>query len=38
MSIEDKGPTRVVFPAHPDIDELSSKDLWIWQLKTIEVR
>jgi hypothetical protein len=38
MSIEDKGPTRIVFPADPTIDALRYKDLWIWQLKTIEVR
>ncbi len=38
MTIEDKGPTRIVFPADPAIDLLSYKDLWIWQLKTIEVR
>lgn len=40
MSIVDKGPTRIVFPhtAFKDIDTLKYKDLWIWQLKTIEVR
>lgn len=38
MAIEDKGPTRIVFPADPTIDPLRYKDLWIWQLKTIEVR
>ena len=38
MSIEAKGPTRIVFPADPSIDLLRYKDLWIWQLKTIEVR
>lgn len=38
MEIEAKGPTRVVFPADPAIDELKYKDLWIWQIKTIEVR
>jgi hypothetical protein len=38
MSIEDKGPTRIVFPADPTIDALKYKDLWVWQIKTIEVR
>lgn len=40
MEIVDKGPTRIVFPhsTFKDIDELRYKDLWIWQLKTIEVR
>jgi hypothetical protein len=40
MPIIDKGPTRIVFPyaAYPEIDELKYKDLWIWQIKTIEVR
>jgi hypothetical protein len=38
MSIEDKGPTRIVFPADPTIDAITYKDLWIWQIKTIEVR
>jgi hypothetical protein len=38
MSVEDKGPTRIVYPADPSIDVLKTKDLWIWQLTTIEVR
>ena len=37
MSIEDKGPTRIVFPDDPSIDTLRYKDLWIWQITTIEV-
>jgi len=37
MSIEDKGPTRIVFPADPSIDTVRYKDFWIWQIKTIEV-
>jgi hypothetical protein len=37
MSIEDKGPTRIVFPADPGIDTVRYKDFWIWQIKTIEV-
>jgi hypothetical protein len=38
MAIEDKGPTRIVYPANPEIDTLKTKDLWIWQITTIEVR
>jgi hypothetical protein len=38
MAIAQKGPTRIVFPADPGIDLLKYKDLWVWQLKTIEVR
>jgi hypothetical protein len=40
MTIEDKGPTRVVFPydTFPEIDRLTYKDLWIWSVETIEVR
>lgn len=38
MSVEDKGPTRIVYPADPSIDVLKTKDLWIWQITTIEVR
>ena len=38
MSIEDKGPSRIVFPSDASIDALAYKDLWIWQLKSIEVR
>jgi hypothetical protein len=39
MAVADKGPTRIVFPYHayPEIDQLTYKDLWIWQLATIEV-
>lgn len=40
MSVADKGPTRIVFPTHAysDIDQLLYKDLWVWQIKTMEVR
>lgn len=40
MDLEAKGPTRVVFPydQYPEIDRLVYKDLWIWQLTTVEVR
>jgi hypothetical protein len=37
MTIEDKGPTRIVFPSDPNIDTVRYKDFWIWQIKTIEV-
>jgi len=39
MSIAEKGPTRIIFPhsTFPDIDRLKYKDLWIWQIDTIEV-
>jgi hypothetical protein len=40
MSVEDKGPLRVVFPydQFPEIDRLAYKDLWIWSLESLEVR
>jgi hypothetical protein len=40
MSLEDKGPTRVIFPYDQvaEIDQLLYKDLWIWQIAEIEVR
>lgn len=39
MQLEDKGPTRVVFPydQFPEIDQLAYKDLWIWQISSITV-
>jgi hypothetical protein len=39
MTLEDKGPTRVVFPydQFPEIDQLVYKDLWIWQISSITV-
>jgi hypothetical protein len=36
MSIEDGGPTRIVFPADSEFGENS--DAWIWNVKTIVVR
>ncbi|NQW23031.1 MAG: molybdopterin-dependent oxidoreductase [SAR202 cluster bacterium] len=40
MDIENSGPTRVIFPydAFPEIDRVSYKDLWIWNIKSVEVR
>ena len=39
MTLEDKGPTRVVFPydQFPEIDQLVYKNLWIWQISAITV-
>ena len=37
MTIDEKGPTRVVFPPDPAIDVIRYKDLWIWQLTSIRV-
>jgi hypothetical protein len=40
MSVEKGGPTRIIFPydTHPDIDRVSYRDLWIWNIKTMELR
>jgi hypothetical protein len=40
MAIADKGPLRIVFPydQYPEIDQLKYKDLWIWQIASIEIR
>lgn len=40
MPVSDKGPTRIIFPydQHPEIDQIKYKDLWIWNLKTIDVK
>lgn len=40
MDIENSGPTRVIFPydTFPDIDQLAYKDLWIWNIKSVEFR
>jgi hypothetical protein len=40
MSLEEKGPTRVVFPydQFPEIDQLVYKDLWIWNIDTVTVQ
>ncbi len=39
MTLEDKGPTRVVLPfdQFPEIDQLVYKDHWIWQISAITV-
>ena len=36
MSIEDGGPTRIIFPADSEMGENS--DAWIWNVETIVVR
>lgn len=40
MPIQDKGPTRIVFPydQFAEIDRLKYKDLWIWSVESIAVR
>jgi hypothetical protein len=39
MSIENSGPTRIIFPYHayPEIDPVKYDDLWIWNIKSMEV-
>ena len=39
MSIENSGPTRIVFPYHayPEIDPVKYNDLWIWNIKSMEI-
>jgi hypothetical protein len=40
MNIENNGPTRIIFPydSFPDIDQVSYKDLWMWNLKSMEIK
>jgi hypothetical protein len=40
MSIENNGPTRIIFPydTQPDIDQVAYKDMWVWNIKTLEIR
>jgi hypothetical protein len=40
MSIENSGPTRIIFPldAYPEIDRIAYKDLFIWNLESMEVK
>lgn len=39
MSIENSGPTRIIFPYHayPEIDPVKYDDLWIWNIKSMEI-
>ena len=39
MSVDNYGPTRVIYPyGSHSIDPTSHNDLWIWSLRSIEVR
>jgi hypothetical protein len=40
MSVENSGPTRIIFPydTFPEIDQVAYKDLWIWNLKSLEIK
>jgi hypothetical protein len=40
MSVENAGPTRIIFPinAYPEIDKELYKDLFIWNIKTMEIQ
>ncbi|GAB4485321.1 MAG: hypothetical protein OHK0010_03930 [Anaerolineales bacterium] len=40
MTPENNGPTRIIFPfdQYPEIDQVKYKDLWIWNIKSIEVK
>lgn len=40
MNIENNGPTRIIFPydTFPEIDQVAYKDLWIWNLKSMEIK
>ena len=39
LSVDSYGPTRIIYPyGSHTIDQTSHNDLWIWSLKSIEVR
>lgn len=40
IGVADNGPTRIIFPYHayPEIDPMRYNDLWIWSIKSMEVR
>lgn len=40
MTVSENGPTRIIFPFddYADIDQILYKDLWIWNIKSIEVQ
>ena len=40
MDVENSGPTRVIFPydTYSDIDKVETKTLWIWNIKSVEIR
>jgi hypothetical protein len=39
MSIENSGPTRIIFPYHayPEIDSIKYDDLWVWNIRSMEI-
>ena len=40
MDVENSGPTRVIFPydTYSDIDKVGTKPLWVWNVKSVELR
>jgi hypothetical protein len=40
MTVSENGPTRIIFPFddYADIDQVLYKDLWVWNIKSIEVQ
>jgi hypothetical protein len=40
MSVREKGPIWIVYPQdqHPELDNAATKNKWIWNLRTFEVR
>ena len=40
MGADNNGPTRIIFPydTHSEIDQVAYKDLWVWNIKTVEIR
>ncbi|MBI9045746.1 MAG: molybdopterin-dependent oxidoreductase [Anaerolineaceae bacterium] len=39
ISISDAGPTRIIYPyeTFPEIDITTKRNLWIWNIKTLEI-
>jgi hypothetical protein len=39
MTIENSGPTRIIFPydTYPELDPVKYNDLWIWNIASINV-
>ncbi|HNN12062.1 MAG TPA: molybdopterin-dependent oxidoreductase [Anaerolineales bacterium] len=40
MTVEFNGPTRIIFPFddYKDIDQVAYKDLWIWNIRSMEIQ
>jgi len=40
MTVEFNGPTRIIFPFddYKEIDQVAYKDLWIWNIKAMEIQ